>query len=287
MSKQKIVIFMHIPKTAGTTLGTIIEQNYSPFNIQKTYSANDAPFAYIKEISTKKKRHLEVVSGHFAFGVHELLPKEPIYITVLRKPIERTISEFYHINRDPNHGLYTLVSSSQMGLIDYLSHLRLVFKDNTQTRMFSGDWASGQRLPCSDEMLEQAKANLRDHVAVVGLTERFDETLLLVKKLLNWQNIRYQKRNVTQNRPAQQQLTSEEVEALQNSNTYDLKLYEYAQTLFEQKVAIQGASFQEEVEQMKRLNALPAQPPSILERIRRFSVRHQARKLSTMWERND
>lgn len=40
---------------------------------------------------------------------------------------------------------------------------------------------------CSPEMLESAKKNLQDFAAV-GLTERYNETLILLKRAFNWHN---------------------------------------------------------------------------------------------------
>ena len=43
----------------------------------------------------------------------------------------------------------------------------------------------------TDEMLEQAKHNLRDDIVYFGLTERFDESLVLAKRRLGFRSILY------------------------------------------------------------------------------------------------
>ena len=43
----------------------------------------------------------------------------------------------------------------------------------------------------TDEMLEQAKHNLREELVFFGLTERFDESLVLAKRRLGFRSILY------------------------------------------------------------------------------------------------
>src|SRR5690348_13333798 len=42
-----------------------------------------------------------LIRGHFGYSIHRILPKKPIFMTMLREPIERTISDYEHMKRDP------------------------------------------------------------------------------------------------------------------------------------------------------------------------------------------
>ena len=60
-------------------------------------------------------------------------------------------------------------------------------------------------------MLERAKRNLDEHFSWLGMTERFDESLILLRRTFGWRDVRYVSRNVSRSRaeltPAQRELT--------------------------------------------------------------------------------
>lgn len=259
MSRKTTVIFLHIPKTAGTTMHSIFEKQYAPAALYSTYPANH-PHGSLEAYAAlppRRKAEIRVLLGHFSYGVHELVPDPYVYITILREPIDRMISNYYHINRDPNHGLHELVSSGQMDLKAYVEHMVYdLTMDNEQTRMFAGNWDGRGHGPCTDNMLETAKANLRDHFSVVGVTRRFDETYLLTKRLLGWPHRFYTKRNVTKNRPRKEDLPISDLAFLKEHNHFDSHLHRYAQTLLQEQVARQGPDFARELILYRTLNAL-------------------------------
>jgi hypothetical protein len=101
-----------------------------------------------------------------------------------------------------------------------------------------------------------AKEHLRDNIAVVGLTERFEETLLLLQQAFNWPNVWYRPRNVTRNRPQQDELSDDTLQAIAELNRWDMALYEYAQTLFAKRIAAQGPLFAWRLWWLRRSNRL-------------------------------
>jgi hypothetical protein len=97
-----IYIFLHMPKSAGTTFRHHIENNFSSEEILGLYHADrhkltrDDVFAKVSAFSVAQKQKLRVVYGHEVYyGVHELLDRPSRYVTFLRDPIEKTIS-FYN-----------------------------------------------------------------------------------------------------------------------------------------------------------------------------------------------
>ena len=73
---HRALIFLHIPKTAGTTLNRIIEWQYSPFEIftMDPYRIRATP-ERLKRLPEGRRRRLRVVRGHMFYGVHECLPQ--------------------------------------------------------------------------------------------------------------------------------------------------------------------------------------------------------------------
>lgn len=246
------IIFLHVPKTAGTTLHSIIGLNYPNAQLFFTSPDSPRPFDEVAALTPKQRQKIKLYTGHFAFGLHKLLGTEATYITVLREPIDRSLSEFYHIRRDPDHGLHKLVQSGQLDMVSYFARLRRFHKDNMQTRLFAGDWLnSDEPTEANEAMLEKAKHNLANHFAVVGMTEQFDETLLLLKKAIGLRHLLYKNRNITTNRPTTSQITPEERAAVAQHNQYDLELYQFAQTLFREQIEQYGDKFHTDLKQLK------------------------------------
>jgi hypothetical protein len=126
--------------------------------------------------------------------------------------------------------------------------------DNAQTRIVSGVWVGPEFGACTRDMLETAKSNLRDHFVVVGLTERFDETLLLLKRQLGWRRHSYTRHNVTARRPVKRELSEAALGSILSANRLDIELYRYAKELFDEQVRQQGPSFTRELNRFRSVN---------------------------------
>ena len=87
---QRALIFLHIPKTAGTTLNRIIEWQYNPLSIFTIdpYGIR-ATAERLQELPEERRRRLRMVRGHCYYGLHKLLPQGATYITMLRDPVKR------------------------------------------------------------------------------------------------------------------------------------------------------------------------------------------------------
>lgn len=232
---RKPVIFLHIPKAAGSTLLHIVRRQYSPCNIFSIDGKN--PIESIKqlELLPKNKREAtQAVMGHMYFGAHEFFPQPSTYITMLRDPIERIISFYYYVLRNPGHNHYNLITSKNLSLKDYVKSGIGKQLDNGQTRLLSGvDSLNVEFGSCSDKMLQIAKNNLTKYFSVVGITEYFDESLLMMKSKLKWEkSILYTKNNVTKNRPNKSDFPELDLREIERQNEFDIELYRYAKEIF-------------------------------------------------------
>lgn len=228
------LIFLHIPKAAGSTLLNIVRRQYNSSKIFSIDGRN--PIESMKKFKQLPKHEREatpILMGHMYFGAHEFLPKPSTYITMLRDPIERIISFYYYVLRNPDHNHYNLITSKNLSLKDYIKSGIGKQLDNGQTRLLSGiDALDIEFGSCSEEMLEKAKLNLEKYFAVVGIAEQFDESLLLIKSKLNWKkSILYAKDNVTKKRPKKLDISEVDLREIERFNEFDLELYRYAKEL--------------------------------------------------------
>lgn len=248
---EPVLIFLHIPKTAGTTLNYILEQHYSREERFATFPSRLHPNGSVEGFKTlpdAEKTRIKVLYGHMGFGLHAYFPRPAVYVTVLRDPIERVLSQFYHDHREPRSPLYSAIKSGEMDLDSYVRHFAVVGEmDNLQTRMLAGNWDLRGYGECTLEMLATAKQHLRVHFALVGITERFDEFYLMLCHRLGWPAEPYRKHQVTRNRPRQDELDRETLKLIRDYNQFDIQLYQYASELFEAQVRQQGRYFSAEV----------------------------------------
>ncbi|MCA9932716.1 MAG: sulfotransferase family 2 domain-containing protein [Ardenticatenaceae bacterium] len=271
-NERPTLIFLHILKTAGTTLNIILENYYAQDRTVATYPNRQHPDGSIEgfhALSTAEKANIDLLTGHMGFGLHKYLPRPAVYITILRDPVERVISRYYHEYRDPHSLLHPAIRDG-MDLKEYVKYYaKVADMDNLQTRMIAGNWEKRGFGPCTKEMLATAKQNLQDYFVVVGLTERFDETYLLLKKTLGWKTTLYQKYNVTPNRPKKRNISEETLQVIREYNRYDIELYHFASKLFDTQIQQQGWRFASEAKLFQLYKILY---PTYW-RLRSFSVR--------------
>lgn len=269
-------IFLHIPKTAGTTLLNILDRQYAPETIHSFGGDAHASVAQFKAMDPASRTHIRLLRGHMAFGLHECLPGPSIYFTVLRDPVARVISYYRYILRTPPHYLYEEVTQKKMSLEDLLeSGLPLMMNDG-QVRLISGVWGEPGFGEVTPEMLERAKKNMCDAFVVTGLMEQFDRTLCLLKEVLAWkQPITNRRLNVSPQGDQKSPLSPHTIELVQRINRQDLALYRFAQALFAEQCALQGPLFDARVRLFQMQNRL--RPPG--DRLRTYSLRAKLRSL--------
>jgi hypothetical protein len=250
---DETAFFIHIPKTAGTTLHRIIDRQY-PRRARHFVYHHHQGVQELKEMSHAQRTELRMVRGHIPYGLHEFLPRPVKYFTILRDPVERVISYYYYVQREPEHYRYDYANAPGMTIKRYLEEHTSLQTDNMQTRLVSGIWTDVGYGECTPAMLEQAKENLAERIAVVGLTEQFDETLLLLQRAFGWRSVYYHWHNVTQGRPRRASLSPDALDVIAAHNQLDVELYSFGRKLFEKQVRDQGPSFAQDVERFRAGN---------------------------------
>jgi len=118
---REALIFLHIPKTAGTTLNRIIEWQYNPVSIFTVDPHRiRATVARFKTFSDRRRRRFLVVRGHLLYGIHEFLPQGGTYITMLREPVARLLSTYSFILRRPLHPLHRKLKTGRLSVENFI-----------------------------------------------------------------------------------------------------------------------------------------------------------------------
>jgi hypothetical protein len=248
MSDPDALIFLHIPKAGGTTMYKILRQHYPP---AETVTMEIPDVVRFKTLPIAERKRYRLIQGHLYYGLHHFIPRASSYVTLLRHPIERAVSFYCYARRTSSHYLYRVLTSERIDLKTLLTRNLTTELRNRQTRMLAGD---DPQQAATRATLEQAKTNLRTHFRVVGLLEEFDASLLLLYRAFGWQLRRYVKENANKEKPSGQSLDAETRRLLEEANSLDLELYEYARKLFHEQCRAAGHSFAADLDHFRRLN---------------------------------
>ncbi len=252
-SQNEVVIFLHLAKTAGSTMFDIVQRQYEPHDIYTVGYTSEITERTFRVLSEAERGKYPLVNGHMRFGLHEYIPRPCRYFTVLRDPVERIVSYYYFIQRAPKHHSHDRIMVEGMSLQEWVACDDFWELDNGQMRIMCAD----EDVPvggCTEDMLRRAKENLAQEFAVVGLTERFDETLLLLRREFGWKELFYKRRNVTATRPTVADVPQAAIDAIVERNWMDIEMYRFAQELFDEQVKKAGRLFQLELVWFERQN---------------------------------
>ena len=122
MSRAPLLIHLHIPKNAGTTLSRMVKIGLllrPPTNLLREQSTlgmystpgTDARVEAIARLPERRRARVRFFEAHCGWGVHERLPRECAYFTLLREPNKRTLSVFGFEGEGARHPSMTLTRS--------------------------------------------------------------------------------------------------------------------------------------------------------------------------------
>jgi hypothetical protein len=252
------LIFLHIPKTGGTTFRRILEQNYSRAETL-TFTGPDhrVEIEQFAKSSESARSRYRLVQGHFYFGVHRFIPGESSYMTWMRDPIARVLSFYSHARTHSEHYLHRRLIEERLDLKKLLERNETPELSNLQTRMIAGI-PIDPNVPVDRYALETAKKNLSSDLMFVGLAEEFDASLVLFCQRRGWDVPCYKRTNVTREKIDLLSIDPQASGMLREANSLDLELHEFARTLFGAKRRFAGSAFEERLARFQRLNSVYA-----------------------------
>ncbi|AEG59391.1 sulfotransferase family 2 domain-containing protein [Desulforamulus ruminis] len=247
-TQRKVILHIHFFKNAGTTIDSILEKN---FGQSLAYLEGDSATDKVsgERIIRFLGEHPEIkaVSSHQA---EYFLPDDLNYmiypIFFLRHPLDRVGSVYSFVRRMNLESKETQWARKEIR--DFVTFFLsdeggLIIKNFHVARILNISSMPGDAL----NYLEQAKQCLH-RSPFFGIVERFNDSLLLLQKMLNQpfpgldfsykrQNVSIERETTLQERlqSLEERLGQDVFRQLVTGNSLDLELYDYALRLFDER----------------------------------------------------
>ncbi len=248
--------FLHIPRTAGTTINSIIKHNFEPHEILSIY--RDSDYRKHETVDAALLDRIRLIQGHLLLETHDpprIYGRDVRVFTFLRNPVERLVSEYLFQKSWPDNHLYRYLNEKNVSFADYITSQdkRLKYRGkNFMTRAVSGmdfDLGSFPRTA-----LDTAKRYIEHVFGFVGIQEMFDESLLLLRDFLGLRSIYHERMNVLRDGAKEHVTEADRALALER-NAADAELYGFAVETFKDRIAGRGPGFSRELKAFRTINA--------------------------------
>jgi hypothetical protein len=245
--------FIHIPKTAGSSVRAILRRSFGSRHCDlRVASSKRSEDTWLDAEDLRRARRvyprLEGICGHRVACFGGLEQEADLrFFTWVREPVKRFVSHFLYCYR---------------GRLEICTPDRLkVFCAEPFHRNMQSHWLGGApRAEAAMEMLEK-------RIGFVGMTEAFDESLVLFRRWLNHPalDIAYTRKNPCRGEVEWPILNDPDMRAcIEDANREDVALYRHIrEVIFQRQTAAFGPALEAETAEFRRRNEFfrePAEP---------------------------
>ena len=236
---QDQLCFIHIPKTAGSTLTHMMKQVYDIKDVSPYIAMEE-----IRKLEPGSLHQYRYIGAHMRCSIRNYLEQEPAFITFLRDPVKRVISHYRFSKMLGDTAPFGPKLDSNSTIETYLQNKRFRFRVENQQTVYLGTDLLYENQPegynhypiVTDEIYERAKETL-ESILFVGIQERFQESVNLLCRTLGWPAYREDRKiNVTPGRVEDEPIPDHLLNEIRERNSYDIALYEFACELFDKRL---------------------------------------------------
>jgi hypothetical protein len=227
--------FLHIPKTAGTSLFACLRRLYPGEDL---FFADDwhADVERYRQLDPCQQERIVVFGGHAPRVTGEPAIDRLPTVTLLRDPVSRVKSFCQHVSEGKSAYLLEAFPPHAFDLDAFLASGNEEL-ENMQTKALVGDVY--HRLPDLEprQIVERAVRVLADDLTAFGLVERLGESLMLFRHRLGWAAWPECGRLNERDRSKPLAFSRAQVRKIRALNALDIAVYQAAARIFRDRVA--------------------------------------------------
>ena len=284
-----------VHKAASSTLHNIITRFAITYDLDmllpmKGIHINQNDYPIMKNNTIPKDpgaQHHSVMCSHLIFNHTEWkpwFPKDTVYVGTLRSPFRQFLSAFVYYSKVHHQEYFKpiLEANKKNPVEEFLNNTKLYMKNNTDnyvkgwepnTVMINNRMAVDFGFPLQDfEASKTNKAKISAFIKhldslfdIILIAEMFDESLVLLRRRMNWEtkDIIYMNVNVFAKKNStswiyRKQYPDHTMDRFAEFAALDIALYDHFYDKFLKQIQEQEKDFQEEVIEFKKLNTLVA-----------------------------
>jgi hypothetical protein len=234
--------FVHMQKTGGTALRLRLMNHFGEAAVYPTRGVDGTDrvklvlsIDYLRERLAARADQIRVVTGHFPLCTTELIDERFTTLTLLREPVERTLSYLRHHRENESADRHKALEEIYDDPFRFHG-----FAHNHMTKMLSltpEEMTDGMltRVDFTRHRLERAKEALAG-VEAVGLQECFEEFCDQLAARFGWRLGAPE----TVNSSAPVEVPDRLRARIEQDNAFDIELYEFARQLLATREAESG-----------------------------------------------
>lgn len=197
-----MLIFFHIPKTAGTTFLNVLKKEYK----NRSFTIDGINWAQslrtIDKMSVHDASKIDLIMGHMSYSLKRHAVdrvNSAIYVSFFRDPVSLFLSTFSYIKRAKLNRYHKVAQN--MNLEQWVEFRKNEHLDNLQSRhllerlpIFNPLESDLNLLKSNSQVLENEITSRLSTIDYKFTTGNFDKALLFLAKRLQWKKKPYYKR---------------------------------------------------------------------------------------------
>jgi hypothetical protein len=225
------LVFQHIPKCAGTSVRRIFSGWFGAHLYSHYFDNRNSSLPQKIDLAEASERAATeggsvCVFGHFnaskGYGYRDYYPGVGQILTIIRDPFDHHLSNYYFAKKKIAAGKFDLplariILDEGLSIEDYLSTHRSYLGSFLPVGMTPGNY----------------KEKLREEFLFIGVTDRLDESILSLAKILGKPKVRVPRENVST--PDGADSTARYREMFERENEFVTEIFRECHVIFEER----------------------------------------------------